>query len=89
MKAKEMTPPKRKPKEDHEKESHDNYEKVLARLGNRHRLILCRDGIQRIIQRTAGSSWRGISFHTDVVSLKRRLTELGLDASCTDGMEKL
>ena len=82
MKAKEM-------KEPHEKETHDLYQGVITMLGNRHRLIICRDGIQRIIQKSAGKGWQGFSYHTDVVSLKRRLESLGLDASCTDGMQTL
>jgi hypothetical protein len=82
MKAKEM----KEPKKDYEKESHDLYQGVITMLGNRHRLILCRDGIQRIIQKTAGKGWQGFSYHTDVVSLKRRLASLGLDTSCTDTM---
>lgn len=76
-------------KEDYEKESHDLYQGTITMLGNRHRLIICRDGIQRIIQRTAGKGWQGISFHTDVKSLRRVLLEKGLDASVTDGMQKL
>jgi hypothetical protein len=82
MKAKPMKPPK----QDHEKESHDLYHNVVARIGNRHRIIICRDGIQRIIQRTAGKGWQGFSYHTDVVSLKRKLKNLGLPTDCTDDM---
>ena len=76
----------KEPKKDHEKESHDLYQDVITMLGNRHRLILCRDGIQRIIQKSASKGWQGISFHTDVKSLRRVLLEKGLDASCTDTM---
>ena len=82
MKAKPM-------KLDIQKESSDNYAHVVARLGNRHRIILCRNGIQRIIQRTAGNGWTGFSYHTDVVSLTRRLKSLGLPTDCTEGMGPL
>jgi hypothetical protein len=79
MKAKPM-------KQDHEKESHDLYSDVIARIGNNHRIILVRSPSQYILQRSKASSWYSFSFHTDVRSLTRKLKNLGLDTSCTDTM---
>jgi hypothetical protein len=79
MKAKPM-------KQDHEKESHDNYSDIIARIGNNHRIILVRSPSQYILQRSKGNGWHGFSFHTDVVSLRRKLKNLQLDDSCTDTM---
>lgn len=79
MKAKEM-------KLDQDKESHDLYSDVIARVGNNHRIILVRSPSQYILQRSKGNGWHGFSFHTDVSSLTRRLKSLGLDASCTETM---
>jgi hypothetical protein len=36
------------------KESSDDYHRVVAILNPRHRVIICRDGIQLILQRRAG-----------------------------------
>jgi hypothetical protein len=86
MKAKEMTPPKRKPKQDHEKEGSDNYSDIIARVGNRHRVILVRVPSQYVLQKSTNKGWCGFSYHTDVRSLTRKLKSLGLDTSCTDTM---
>jgi len=44
------------------REESDSYP-VIARIGNRVRVIECRDGIQWIVQRLIGDRWRGVSFH--------------------------
>lgn len=46
------------------REEDDAYP-VIARIGNRHRVVECRDRIQWIVQRLIGSRWRGVSFHRD------------------------
>jgi hypothetical protein len=45
---------------------------VIARIGNRHRVVECRDRIQWIVQRLIGSRWRGVSFHRDREALIER-----------------
>ena len=81
-----MKPPKRKPKQDHEKEGSDNYRDIIARVGNRHRIILAHNPAQYILQKSYSKGWVGFSYHLDTRSLARRLESLGLDASCTDTM---
>ena len=76
----------KEPKKDHEKESNDNYADTLARVGNSHRVILVRSPSQYVLQKSNSKGWYGISYHTQVTSLRRVLNEKGLDASCTDTM---
>ena len=58
------------------REEADDYP-VIARVGNRHRVIECRDRIQWIVQRLIGKRWRGISFHRDRAALIRRCVAVG------------
>ena len=64
------------------RESQDNYCRVAAG-DNKYRVIICRDGIQCIVQRAVGSDtsvtrreWRGISYHQERASLIRRVVEV-------------
>ena len=50
----------------------DDHYPVIARIGNRHRVVECRDGIQWIVQRLIGRRWRGVSFHRDRAVLIER-----------------
>jgi hypothetical protein len=50
-----------------ELESYDEYNRILARLDAKTRVIACRDGIQWIVQRASVSpdgstKWTGVSF---------------------------
>ena len=64
------------------RESCDAYCRVIA--GNQaYRVIICRDGIQFIIQKAVGRDssitgreWRGISYHRQRASLIRRVEEI-------------
>ena len=71
------------------RERDDNYAKVIAQLGPRWRVIICRDGIQWILQQkeaSHGGPWRGLSYHTNRDGLLRACGSLealrssGLDA---------
>lgn len=58
------------------KESADNYRAVIAMLNTRWRVILCRDGIQWILQRRdgergGGARWTGRSYCRARASLLR------------------
>ena len=64
------------------RESSDAYCRVIAG-DDKHRIIVCRHGIQFIIQRVAGRGtsitgreWRGISYHRERASLIRRVEEI-------------
>ena len=50
------------------RERDDAYRNVVAQLAPRWRVIICRDGIQWILQRkeaSHGGPWRGVSYHTN------------------------
>jgi hypothetical protein len=50
------------------RERDDAYRNVVAQLAPRWRVIVCRDGIQWILQRKEASHrgpWRGVSYHTN------------------------
>ena len=61
-------------------ETSDNYGAVLAILDHRHRVIICRDGIQWIPQRRkpggAARPWRALGYHTTRTSLIRACATL-------------
>ena len=49
------------------RERDDAYRNVVAQLAPRWRVIICRDGIQWILQRkeaSHGGPWRGVSYNT-------------------------
>lgn len=43
-------------------EAADDYPDIITRLTPEWRIILCRDGIQWILQRLTGNRWRGQSY---------------------------
>ena len=56
------------------RERDDGYKGVVAQLTTRWRVIVCRDGIQWILQRkesSHGGPWRGVSYHTNRDGLLR------------------
>lgn len=61
------------------KESHDNYYGVIVRRG-RFRVVLCRDGIQWIIQKAKMNGpqlcWRGSSYCRTKKALIRNWSQL-------------
>ena len=68
---------RRAPRPDHRKESHDNYDAVVATIG-RWRVIVCRDAIQWIIQYNGAAdgsgrldAWVGRNFCTTRAALLR------------------
>ena len=71
------------------RERDDAYRNVVAQLAPRWRVIVCKDGIQWILQRkeaSHGGPWRGMSYHTNREGLSRACGSLealrssGLDA---------
>ncbi|MBF9060753.1 hypothetical protein HKCCSP123_16350 [Rhodobacterales bacterium HKCCSP123] len=57
-------------------ETADDYDRVVAVLSDRIRVIACKDGIQWIIQRcdaqrSGQQRWRGVSYCTERASLLR------------------
>lgn len=61
------------------RESADNYRRVLARFGPRLRVIICHDLIQWIMQQQdkAGDRWRAIGYFQTRQALQRKLEALG------------
>ena len=61
-------------------ETSDYYGEVLAVLDQKHRVIICRDGIQWITQRRksggAARPWRALGYHTTQTSLIRACATL-------------
>jgi hypothetical protein len=60
------------------RESYENYDRVVARLSDKHRVILCRDGVQWILQRKISNEddcWRGRSFCRTKEALLRCIGE--------------
>ena len=56
------------------RERDDGYKGVIAQLAPRWRVIVCKDGIQWILQRkeaSHGGPWRGVSYHTNRDGLLR------------------
>ena len=71
------------------RERDDHYKGVVAQLAPRWRVIICKDGIQWIVQQkesSHGGPWRGVSYHTHREGLIRACGSLealrssGLDA---------
>ena len=66
------------------RERDDAYRNVVAQLAPRWRVIVCKDGIQWILQRkeaSHGGPWRGVSYHTNRDGLLRACGSLE-EASC-------
>ena len=62
------------------RERDDAYRNVVAQLAPRWRVIICRDGIQWILQRkeaSHGGPWRGVSYHTSRDGLIRACGSVG------------
>lgn len=60
-------------------ESSDHYHSVLFRVGNRHRVIRCKNDIQYILQRSSGSKWVGMSYCTTADSVITCMNRKGLN----------
>ena len=72
------------------RERDDGYKGVIAQLAPRWRVIICRDGIQWIVQRkevSHGGPWRGMSYHTSRDGLLRACGSL--EALRSSGLEAL
>ena len=54
-----------------ERERDDHYSRVIVNLNSNWRVIVCKDGIQWILQSRRGAEWRGRSYHTSRDSLSR------------------
>jgi hypothetical protein len=62
------------------RESYEDYDRVVAHLNDRHRVILCKDGIQWILQRKMNKQddgWRGLKFCRTKSGLLRFVGEAG------------
>ena len=62
-------------------ESSDDYPFILFRVGNRHRVIRCKDDIQYILQKTSGAKWVGVSYCTTADSVITCMNRKGLDTT--------
>lgn len=76
------------------RERDDAYRNVVAQLAPRWRVIICKDGIQWILQRkeaSHGGPWRGVSYHTNRDGLLRACGSLNLlsDANSTEILGEL
>ena len=66
------------------RERDDGYKGVVAQLAPRWRVIVCKDGMQWIVQQkesSHGGPWRGVSYHTNRDGLLRACGSLEA-ASC-------
>ena len=66
------------------RERDDAYRNVVEQLTTRWRVIVCRDGIQWILQRkesSHGGPWRGVSYHTNRDGLLRACGSLEMASS--------
>jgi len=66
------------------RERDDGYKGVVAQLTTRWRVIVCKDGMQWIVQQkesSHGGPWRGVSYHTSRDGLLRACGSLEA-ASC-------
>lgn len=62
------------------RERDDHYKGVVAELAPRWRVIVCKDGMQWILQRkeaSHGGPWRGVSYHTNRDGLLRACGSVG------------
>lgn len=57
------------------KEEADDYPRVVCQLNDHWRVILCKDGIQWILQKWAGQRWRGRSYCTTKSALLRCIVQ--------------
>ena len=57
------------------RESDDDYSNVIAQLGPTHRVIVCKDNIQWIVQRRK-DSWRSLHYLTSRDGVLRRVKGL-------------
>lgn len=78
------------------RERDDNYQRVIVQLAPRWRVIVCRDGIQWILQRRSvlppnTGTWSGKSYSTTKSGLIAACSRLELlsDASALAGLEAL
>jgi hypothetical protein len=46
------------------REKDDSYDRIVAQLGSKHRVIVCADDHQWIVQEKRGKEWRGLYFCT-------------------------
>jgi len=67
------------------RETDDEYPHVVLRLGNAWRIIGCRDDMQWIFQRRAGSAWRSLGYCRRKTGLRNLLQRNSLDPSAVDG----
>ena len=75
------------------RERDDNYNGVIVQLAPRWRVIVCKDGIQWILQRKEASHagpWRGMSYHTNRDGLLRACGSVGaLNNDILEALEAL
>jgi hypothetical protein len=72
------------------RERDDGYKGVVAQLTTRWRVIVCKDGMQWIVQQkesSHGGPWRGVSYHTNREGLIRACGSL--EALRNSGLEAL
>ena len=75
------------------RERDDHYKGVVAQLAPRWRVIVCKDGIQWILQRkeaSHGGPWRGVSYDTNRDGLLRACGSLEMaSSSASEALEAL
>ena len=75
------------------RERDDGYKGVVAQLAPRWRVIICKDGIQWIVQQkesSHGGPWRGVSYHTNRDGLLRVCGRVGaLNNDVLEALEAL
>ena len=75
------------------RERDDGYKSVVAQLTTRWRVIVCKDGMQWIVQQkeaSNGGPWRGMGYHTNRDGLLRACGSLeALDSSGLEALEAL
>jgi hypothetical protein len=58
------------------REKDDDYDNVIAQLGPKHRVIICADDHQWIVQEKRGKEWRSNHYCTSRDGVLRRVKDL-------------
>lgn len=66
-------------------EAAEDYPDVIAKLNMEWRIILCRDGIQWILQRHTGGRWRSLSYCRTRDGLLRCIRDAGIPSDVVEG----
>ncbi|MFG1299141.1 hypothetical protein V5F49_05030 [Xanthobacter sp. V3C-3] len=64
------------PNSKNNREGDDEYSGVVAQVGPRARVVICRDGLQFILQTREGAAWRARRFFATRAALLSQLSDV-------------